>query len=72
VHRSSGGHVFGAMVTQGEHIEIGEKVFAGAKEDEADSDMQFVDETDFEILADDGRIPAKPNVLPIGNLASEI
>ena len=72
VHRSGSGHVLGAVVAQREGIEVGEKVFAGAEEYRADRDMHFVDETGFEILADGGHTPTKPNILPVGRLAGAL
>jgi hypothetical protein len=61
-----------AVVAQRERIEIGEKVFAEAEENRADSEMQFVDETNLEILADCGDTPAKPNILPVSRLAGAL
>ena len=72
MHRSGSGNVLGAVVAQRERIEVGEKVFAGAQENWADSDMQFVDESGLEILVDGGGTPAKPNVLPVGRLAGAL
>ena len=60
------------MKAQRERIEIGEKMFAGAQENRADSEMQFVDESGLEVLADYGHTPAKPNILPFSRLAGAL
>jgi hypothetical protein len=64
--------MLGALVAQRECIEIGEKVFAGAEENWADSEMQFVNEAGLEILADCAGTAAKPNILPVGCLAGKL
>ena len=68
MHCASSGNLLSTAVAQRDCIKIGEKVFAGAKEYRADSDMQFIDKPGLKILTDCGDTPAKPNILPIGRL----
>lgn len=58
--------VFRALVTQRKHIDAGEKVFAGAKKNRADSKVHLVNEFALEVLPDRCDPAAEPDVATIG------
>lgn len=54
------------LVTQGERVDSGQQVFAGAEEDRADGEVHLVDESGLEVLPDRGDPTTEPNVPTVG------
>src|SRR5437879_448237 len=62
-HGALTGRVLDAFVAQRAHVEAFEQMFAFAKEDGREDEVQFVDESRADVLADDRDATAEPHIL---------
>src|SRR5207253_7748174 len=67
VGRGGGGHMGGALITQGREIEAVEEMLAGPEQPWRDRHVQLVDEPRFEVLADRRHAAADLHILSLSS-----
>ena len=68
VHRALAGDVVCGLVAEDVQVEAGEEIFAGAEEDRANGEMEFVDETGLEELTDSIDAAADADIAAVSGL----